>query len=144
MNDPLHIACPACGTANRLPASRLAEQPKCGKCGAALFNGHPAAATDANFQSLIAGTDLPVVMDCWAAWCGPCQRFAPVFEEAAAKLEPKVRFLKLDTDANQGTAARLGIRSIPTLILFKNGKETARLSGALPLGPFMAWLEQNA
>lgn len=143
MSDPLHIACPACGTANRLPAARLEESPKCGKCGKALFNGHPDAATDANFQSLVGGTDLPVVVDCWASWCGPCLRFAPVFEEAAAKLEPRLRFLKLDTDVNPETSAHLGIRSIPTLILFKNGKETARLSGAMPLGQFVEWLQQN-
>ena len=83
-------------------------------------------------------------MDCWAGWCGPCQRFAPVFQEAAGKLEPRLRLTKLDTDANQETAARLGIRSIPTFIVFKGGKETARISGAMPLGPFMDWVKQHA
>ena len=144
MTDTLHVACPACGASNRLAESRLDEGPKCGKCGAALFSAHPIPVTDANFDQIVGGTDLPVVVDCWASWCGPCMRFAPVFEEAAAKLEPKVRLAKLDTDANQATAAKLGIRSIPTLILFKGGKEAARISGAMPLGPFMEWVKQHA
>jgi len=84
------------------------------------------------------------VVDCWASWCGPCMRFAPVFEDATAKLEPRARLAKLDTDANSATSARLGIRSIPTLIMFKGGKEVARISGALPLGSFLEWVEQNA
>lgn len=144
MSSPTHIACPACGASNRVPAERLAQQPKCGKCGEALFAGHPVEINDANFAAMVSGTDLPVVVDCWASWCGPCQRFAPVFSEAAEKLEPKFRLAKLDTDTNQQTAARLGIRSIPTLILFKGGKEAARISGAMPLGPFMEWVQQHA
>jgi thioredoxin 2 len=144
MSEPLHIACTACGTGNRVPTDRLDQSPKCGKCGAPLFCAHPAQLTDANFAAIVGGTDVPVVVDCWASWCGPCQRFAPVFEEAAQTLEPRVRLAKLDTDANQATAARLGIRSIPTLIVFKNGKETARLSGAMPLGPFVDWVKQNS
>jgi len=143
MPDSLHIACPACGDANRLPAARLSDQPKCGKCGAPLFTAHPMELTDANFTAVMSGTDLPVVVDCWAAWCGPCQRFAPVFSEAAGKLEPHFRLAKLDTDANPQTAAKLGIRSIPTLIMFKGGKEAARISGAMPLGPFMDWARQH-
>lgn len=144
MPETLHIACPACGASNRLPEARLGDAPKCGKCAAPLFSAHPVAVTDANFDKLVGGTDLPVVVDCWASWCGPCMRFAPVFEEAAAALEPKVRLAKLDTDANQATAARLGIRSIPTLILFKGGREAERISGAMPLGPFMEWVKQHA
>ena len=144
MSDSLHIACSACGASNRLPEARLTDAPKCGKCGTSLFNAHPVAVTDANFDQIVGGTDLPVVVDCWASWCGPCMRFAPVFEEAASKLEPQVRLAKLDTEANQATAARLGIRSIPTLILFKGGKEAARISGAMPLGPFLEWVKQHA
>lgn len=144
MSDTVHIACPACGASNRLSESRLNDAPKCGKCAAALFSSHPIAVTDANFDKIVGGTDLPVVVDCWASWCGPCMRFAPVFEDAAAKLEPRVRLAKLDTEANQATAARLGIRSIPTLILFKGGKETARISGAMPLEPFIEWVKQHA
>lgn len=144
MTDTTHIACPACGAANRLPAQRLGDQPHCGKCHAPLFTGHPAELTDANFAAVIGGTDVPVVVDCWAAWCGPCRQFAPVFEQAAAQLEPGHRLVKLDTDANPQTAARLGIRSIPTLLVFKGGKEAARTSGAMPLGPFLEWLRQHA
>lgn len=144
MSDTVHIACPACGASNRLPEARLADSPKCGKCGATLFSAHPIAVTDADFDKIVGGTDLPVVVDCWASWCGPCMRFAPVFEEAAAQLEPEIRLAKLDTEANQATAARLGIRSIPTLILFKGGKEVTRISGAMPLGPFMEWVKQHA
>ncbi len=144
MPDTMHITCPACAAVNRLPIERLDQQPKCGKCAAALFAGHPAELNDANFAAMVNGTDVPVVVDCWAAWCGPCQRFAPVFQEAAGKLEPKFRLAKLDTDANQETAARLGIRSIPTLIVFKGGKEAARISGAMPLGPFIDWVRQQA
>lgn len=144
MSSPLHIACPGCGTGNRLPDDKLEQQPKCGKCGEPLFSGHPTELTDANFAALVGGTDVPVVVDCWASWCGPCQRFAPVFQEAAGKLEPKFRLAKLDTDANQETTARLEIRSIPTLIVFKGGKETTRISGAMPLGPFLDWVKQHA
>lgn len=144
MSSPVHIACPACGASNRAPMERLDQAPKCGKCGSALFAGHPMELTDANFAAVTGGTDLPVVLDCWAAWCGPCQRFAPIFQEAAGKLEPRFRLAKLDTDANPETAARLGIRSIPTLIVFKGGKETARISGAMPLSQFIEWVQQRA
>jgi thioredoxin 2 len=144
MSEHLHIACPACGASNRLPEERLADAPKCGKCAAVLFSAHPVALTDANFEKIVGGTDLPLVVDCWASWCGPCMQFAPVFEEAAAKLEPHFRLAKLDTDANPATSTRLGIRSIPTLIVFKGGKETARISGAMPLGPFLEWVKQHA
>jgi len=144
MSDVLHISCPACGARNRVPEGRLTDSPKCGKCAAPLFNGHPLALTDANFDAAVNGTDLPVVVDCWASWCGPCMQFAPVFQAAAAKLEPRVRLAKLDTDANPSASARLGIRSIPTLIMFKGGKEVARVSGAMPLGPFLEWVKQHA
>jgi len=144
MTESLHIACPTCGASNRLPESRLADAPKCGKCGAVLFSAHPVPVADANFDKIVGGTDVPVVVDCWASWCGPCMRFAPVFEEAAGKLEPHVRLAKLDTEANPAVSAKLGIRSIPTLIVFKGGKEIARVSGAMPLGPFLEWVKQHA
>lgn len=144
MPESLHIACPACGARNRVPETRLTDAPNCGKCAAPLFSGHPLTLTDANFDAVVNGTDLPVVVDCWAAWCGPCQRFAPVFEEAVAKLEPRYRLAKLDTDANPAVSARLGIRSIPTLVVYQGGKEKARISGAMPLGPFIEWVEQHS
>jgi thioredoxin 2 len=144
MSESLHISCPSCGAKNRVPESRLEQQPKCGRCGEPLFSAHPVALTDANFESVINGTDLPVIVDCWAAWCGPCRMFAPVFEEAARTLEPKFRLVKLDTDANPQTAARLGIRSIPTLIAFRQGKERQRISGAMPLNQFLQWARQHA
>jgi len=144
MSELLHIACPACGAKNRLPAERLEQHPNCGRCGKPLFTAHPVTLTDANFASIVEGTDVPIVVDCWATWCGPCQMFAPVFEQAARTLEPRYRLAKLDTDANPQTAARLGIRSIPTLIAFKHGKEQKRVSGAMPLKQFMQWVEQAA
>ncbi len=144
MPETLKIACPACGTGNRLPAEKLGDRPHCGKCAAPLFDGHPMQLTDANFDAVAGGTDLPVVVDCWAEWCGPCKRFAPVFEEAAKALEPKFRLAKLDVDANPAVSARLGIRSIPTLLMFKGGQEVARISGAMPLGNFLEWVKQHA
>lgn len=144
MPETLKIACPACGTGNRVPAERLGDAPKCGKCAAPLFDGHPLQLTDASFEAMVGGTDLPVVVDCWAEWCGPCKRFAPIFEEAAKTLEPKVRLAKLDVDANPASSTRLGIRSIPTLLLFKGGKEVARISGAMPLGNFLEWVKQHS
>ena len=108
-----------------------------------MFTGAPITLTDANVDTVLARTDIPVVVDCWAAWCGPCRQFAPTFEKAASALEPKLRFAKLDTDAQARTSARFGIRSIPTLILFGGGQEVARQSGALPYDALMQWLQQH-
>ncbi len=144
MSEPLHVACAACGASNRLPADRLDQQPRCGRCSQPLFSGRPLHLTDANIGSVLNGTDLPVIVDCWAEWCGPCRSFAPVFEEAAGILEPGFRLAKLDTDANPQSAAHFGIRSIPTLIAFRNGKETGRISGAMPLQTFLEWARRQA
>jgi thioredoxin 2 len=144
MFDAVHVACADCNASNRLPAARLDQGPKCGRCGQPLFASHPIQLTDANFDAVVNGTDLPVIVDCWAEWCGPCHMFAPVFEEAAAILEPGFRLAKLDTDANQQSAGRLGIRSIPTLIAFRKGKEVGRISGAMPLQAFLEWARQQA
>ncbi|MCK9366873.1 MAG: thioredoxin TrxC [Metallibacterium scheffleri] len=142
-NESIEIACPHCLAVNRVPAARLTQQPQCGRCGKPLFDTHPAALTDANYSTLVGRTQLPVVVDCWAAWCGPCRNFAPVFEQAAAQFEPRARFAKLDTEANQATAAMLGIRSIPTLIVFRGGRELTRMSGAMSLPQFGQWLHQQ-
>ena len=115
MSDKTHVVCPACNAVNRLPAERLDEAPKCGKCGAPVFSGKPIELTDANFERHVSRSAIPVVVDFWAEWCGPCKMMAPQFAQAAGELEPKVRLAKLDTEAAQGTAARFNIRSIPTL-----------------------------
>ncbi|MDO6562382.1 thioredoxin TrxC [Amphritea sp. 1_MG-2023] len=137
------ICCPNCSATNNVPTARLGDGPKCGKCKQPLFQGATTALTAANYQSMINRNDIPVLVDCWASWCGPCQQFGPTFEQAAGQFEPKIRLVKLDTEAEQTIGAQLQIRSIPTLILFKQGKETARVSGALPLSQLKQWLIQN-
>lgn len=143
MPDTLHIACPHCNAINRLPAARLTgpAQGQCGKCHRPLFVGTPVEITGANFSAQIERSDLPVVVDFWAPWCGPCRMMAPVFAQAAAQFEPRVRFAKLNTEDEQGLAARFAIRSIPTLALFKAGREVSRQSGALDLARLTRWLE---
>lgn len=138
------IACPACAGLNRLPAARLNQQPVCGKCKQPLFQGTPVTVTSANFSQLAEKSDLPLVLDFWAAWCGPCRSFAPVFSQAAAELEPMFRFGKIDTEAEQLLASRFQIRSIPTLMLLHKGKVIAQLAGALPKAQFYQWLQQQA
>lgn len=140
--ERLLLACPHCLTANRVPAARLAEGPSCGKCHAPLLDGKPVALEERTFDDFIARTELPVVVDFWAAWCGPCRMMAPAFERAAAELKTKVRFAKLDTEAAQGIAARYGIRSIPTMILFKGGREANRVSGALDQRSIQEWVQR--
>ena len=140
----LLIACPRCVTANRVPAARLDEDPKCGKCGAPLLDGKPVALTDAAFDPFINRSDLPVVVDFWAGWCGPCRAMAPAFEQVASEMKSRVRFAKLDTEQAQGVAARYGIRSIPTLILFRGGREVARTAGAMDARGIRSWLETRS
>ncbi len=143
MTDSLHVVCGHCHTTNRVPRARLADQPACGSCKAPLFSGHPIALDGAGFERHVASSDLPVVVDFWAPWCGPCRAMAPAWEQAAARLEPRVRLAKLDTEAEPGIAQRFGIRSIPTIVLFRNGREVARQSGALSLPQILRWVEGN-
>jgi thioredoxin 2 len=137
--DPLHVACAGCGATNRVPAARVREEPVCGRCGAALLPGEPVALTEANFDTVVGGSELPVVVDFWAPWCGPCRAMAPAFEQAAAQLQGRARLVKVNSDDNPQLAARFGIRSIPTLVRLEGGREVRRTSGALPAGQIVAF-----
>lgn len=143
MNHSLHVVCPHCTAVNRLPPARLDEQPRCGQCKQALFTGTPLELNAGNFDRQIERSDLPVVVDFWAPWCGPCRSMAPAFAEVCGEREPALRFAKLNTEDEGQLAARYNIRSIPTLAIFKNGREIVRQSGALNATQLKLWLQTN-
>jgi thioredoxin 2 len=140
MSEPGHIVCPNCGAVNRIPREKRASAAKCGKCHKALFVGHPMPATAQNFAKQIQANDIPVVVDFWAEWCGPCKAMAPAFEKVAAEFEPEMRFLKVDTGAERSLAAQYNIRSIPTLMIFRRGAIVAQQAGAMDSGSLRNWL----
>jgi thioredoxin 2 len=135
----VHIVCPHCDSINRVPVERLTERPNCGRCHQALFEGSPVTLTGESFSRHVERSDLPLLVDFWAPWCGPCKMMAPQFQQAARLLEPRVRLAKVDTEAEPQLGARYGIRSIPTLVLFRGGSELARQSGALGAQDIVRW-----
>ena len=137
----VQVVCPSCLTANRVPAERLGESPSCGKCHAPLLAGEPVALDDSSFETLVGRTELPVVIDFGAPWCGPCRAMAPQFERAAALLKDRARFAKVNTDEASAIAARMDIRAIPTLVLFKAGTELKRVAGVLDARSLVQWVE---
>jgi thioredoxin 2 len=140
---PLHVVCPHCHTTNRVAPAALGDAPTCGKCHQPLFTGHPLALDEAGFERHVSRSQLPVLVDFWAPWCGPCRQMAPQFEAAAQQLEPHVRLVKVNTEEAQALGAKLSIRSIPTLALFVDGREVARQPGAMGAADIVRWTHKQ-
>jgi thioredoxin 2 len=143
MSDSLHLVCPHCHAINRVPAARLGQAPNCGQCHRPLFEAHPLELTAATFDKHISRNDIPLLVDFWAPWCGPCKMMAPQFAQAAGQLEPQVRLAKVNTEAEQGLGAQYSIRSIPTLALFRGGREIARQPGAMGAQDIVNWVRSQ-
>lgn len=142
MSPAIHLVCPHCDSINRLPADKPHERGKCGQCHQPLFDGQPVALTANNFQQHITRNDIPVLVDFWAPWCGPCKMMAPVFAQASGQLQPKIRLAKVNTEAEPALAQQYNIRSIPTLAIFKQGRELNRVAGAMDLANLLQFARQ--
>jgi thioredoxin 2 len=140
MSD-IHLVCPQCHSTNRVPQEKLGAGPKCGKCKQPIFTGHPVSLSQQSFAQHISRNDIPVLVDFWAPWCGPCKMMAPVFEQAAAQLQPRMQLVKVNTEEEQALAMQYNIRSIPTLAIFKNGREVNRMAGAMDLQNLLRWAQ---
>ncbi len=144
MTSALIVVCPHCNAPNRVPQERLGDGATCGRCKGALFTGQPLELTQGTFDAHAGRSEIPLVVDFWAPWCAPCRSMAPAFAEASRRLEPRYRLAKVNTEEEQGLASRFAIRSIPTLVMFRQGREIARQSGAMAAADLMRWIQSQA
>ncbi len=143
MSQSRHLVCPHCEAVNRIPDDKLADKPRCGRCKERLFTGNPVELSDQTFDKHLKRNDLPLVVDFWAPWCGPCKMMGPHFKSVTAQMEPHLRFAKLNTEQAQRVAAQYNIRSIPTVAIFRNGREVARQAGAMDARMLAQWIQSQ-